>query len=146
MYCPTMPVVRPGAADKWARRSAVAGPDYAAGVQAPRRPWAATTIASAANQAAGVQAALANKSFEKGVAAAGDAKWQKRAAGKGALRFGPGVQDAQPDYQAGVQPYFEVIANLQLTARGPKGSPQNLNRVAQIANALHAKKMGVGLR
>jgi hypothetical protein len=141
-----MPVVRPGAADKWARRAAVAGPDYLAGVQAPRRPWAATTVAAAASWGAGVQAAVAAKSFERGVGAAGDAKWQAKAAGKGAQRFGPGVADAQPDYQKGVQPYFDVIANVQLTARGPKGSPQNLNRVAQIANALHAKKMAGGGR
>jgi hypothetical protein len=137
-----MPVVRVGAADKWARRAAVAGPDYLAGVQAPRRPWAAATVAAAAAQAAGVQAAIAAKSFERGVVAAGDGKWSAKAAGKGALRFAPGVADAQPDYQKGVQPYFDVITNVQLSPRGPKGSPQNLLRVAQIANALHNKKVG----
>ena len=64
-----MPAIKPMnvISDKWARRTAGATADYAAGVKNPRNDWAANTLAASEAQAAGVQAALANNRFEKGV-------------------------------------------------------------------------------
>lgn len=128
-------------AKKYAARAGAAGQDYASGVQNPRTDWAQATEAAANTWQAGVQAAAANGSFVKGVAKAGTPKWQRKAAGVGATRYGAGVQAAQNDYQAGVAPYLQVIAGLTLPPRNPKGDPGNLQRVAVIAAALRQKKL-----
>lgn len=129
-------------ANKYATRAGAAGADYAAGVQSPRTPWAAATMASAQTYAAGVQQAIGNGSFAKGVSAAGDSKWQRKAAGVGAQRFGPGAQAAKGDYQAGVAPYLQVISGVTLPPRLPKGDPGNIQRVVAITSALRAAKLG----
>lgn len=128
-------------AKKYATRGQAAGPDYQAGVNAPRQDWQAATDASANTWAAGVQQAVGNGSFVKGVNKAGTAKWQRKAAGVGATRYGPGVAAAQGDYQNGVAPYLQVIAGLNLPPRNPKGDPGNIQRVSVIAQALRAKKL-----
>ena len=139
-----MPAVKSvsSSADKWVRRAGQAGPDYAAGVANPRRDWQQATMDATEAQAAGVQQALADGRFEKGVAAAGNAKWQRKAKGLGAARFGQGVADAQPDYVAGFTPYAAVIQGITLPPRGPKGDPRNYERTKIIGDALHATKVG----
>lgn len=128
-------------AKKYATRGAAAGADYAAGVQTPRQDWAQATEAASQTYAAGVQAAIGNGSFAKGVAKAGTQKWQRKAAGVGAQRFGPGVQAAQGDYASGVTPYLDILRNLTLPPRAPKGDPGNIQRVAAVAQALRQKKL-----
>lgn len=128
-------------AKKYAARGGAAGADYTAGVQQPRNDWATATIASANTYAAGVQAAIGNGSFTKGVTAAGSEKWQRKAASTGAQRFGPGVQAAQPDYAKGVSPYLDALRNITLPPRGPKGDPSNIARVSAVDTALRAKKL-----
>lgn len=128
-------------AKKYATRGGAAGQDYTNGVQNPRQPWAASTVAAATTYAAGVQQSIANGSFVKGVNAAGDAKWSRKATTVGAQRYGPGVQAAQTDYSAGIAPYLQVLSSLTLPPRGPKGDPGNIQRVATIAQALRSKKI-----
>lgn len=127
---------------KFAARASAAGKAYTDGVNAPKRPWAATTAASTTNWAQGVQTAITNGAFQKGVNAAGDAKWQTNAAGKGAQRYPTAVQNAGPAYQAGFSKYASVLSGLTLPPRMPKGDPGNLNRSAAVANALRAAKVG----
>ncbi len=129
-------------AAKWGRNASAAGPSYKDGVSAPRRSW--STAAAAADDArkAGLAAADARDAFRTGVTAAGDAKWKNNAVKLGAARYPQGVQNAQPDFSQGFAPYHAVIAGVTLSPRGPKGSPENLNRVAEIANALHSAKQG----
>ena len=115
--------------------------EYEAGVRNPLRSWKDSTLAAAAAQAAGVQAAIANKSFEKGVAKAGDETWKAGAVTKGPGRFAEGVATAGDAYREGFSPYREVIERTALPPRGPKGSPSNIARVAAITNALHAAKV-----
>jgi hypothetical protein len=128
-------------AKKYAARGAAAGADYAAGVQSPRTDWQEATTAAANTYAAGVQASIGNGSFAKGVAKAGSGKWQRKASGVGAQRFPTGVQAAQGDYSTGVAPYLDVLRNLTLPPRNPKGDPGNIQRVAVVAAALRAKKL-----
>jgi hypothetical protein len=136
-----MPKVRSGGGEKWSRRSSAASPDYKAGVESPRAPWQAATAAAAAQWAAGVQAAVSKGTFAKGVVSAGDAKWARGAAGKGVGRYAEGVSGARPDYESAVAPYLQTIESTALPARGPKGSAQNIQRVAVLAGALHARKV-----
>jgi hypothetical protein len=136
---PPVGVISAGrAAERWARRSASAAPDFADGVQSTPRSWAAASTAAAASYKAGVAAAAGAGRYEKGIAKAGDAKWKRKAATVGPGRYAEGVGAAQGDYGTAVGPVLDVIGRVDLPPRGPVGSVGNLQRVAVIANALHA--------
>ncbi len=138
-----MPKVRAGTASKWGTNTAGSTSFYAEGVKNPRISWAQATQAAAANQAAGVQKAITEKRFEKGVAKAGDSKWAKGAIDKGSARFAQGVQAGQSDYEQNVQPYLQTIESTTLPPRYPKGDPRNIARVQAIADALRKKKLSM---
>jgi len=129
-------------AEKWARVTPQRAEDYSLGVKSPRTSWANASTAANDRYKAGVtEAANANR-YPKGIAATGDAGWSAKTLAKGPARFAEGVMLSGPDYQEAVKPYLDVIAATQLPPRGPKGSPQNLQRVAAIATALRKKKTG----
>lgn len=115
--------------------------EYVAGVTDPLNDWKTNTAAAVGNYNLGIQASLANKSFDKGVAKASTEKWKDKAIKKGGARYGPGVTEGVPDYQAGFAPYQSVIAGTTLPPRYPKGDPRNIERVRVMAAALRAKKM-----
>jgi hypothetical protein len=129
-------------AAKWQQRAAAAAADYTAGVKGTTKDWAGLTAAAADSWSQGVQAAVANGSFARGVNAAGTSKWQSGAVNKGTQRYPTGVAAAGPAYQSGFAPYLAVIASLNLTPRGPRGSPQNAQRSQAVGDALHRKKTG----
>jgi hypothetical protein len=85
-------------AEKYNRGVAGAGADYLAGVQNPSRPWAAATAAGSRRWAAGVQQAIQNNSFARGVQTAGDQGWQQRAVAVGAQRFAAAAGEAAAAY------------------------------------------------
>ncbi len=95
---------------KWSQRAQAAGPDYSAGVKNPRRDWAQDTVASADAWAAGVQQAVADGRFSRGVQSAGTPKWQNAAVNKGVARYPTGVAQGGPAYAQGFGPYLQVIA------------------------------------
>jgi hypothetical protein len=136
-----MPKVRPGATERWVRRTSAATSDYQSGVQSPRVSWKAATAAAEAAHVAGVQKAIQEKRFAKGVARTSDQDWAAAAAGKGAERFAGGVAAGQADYEKGISPYIQTIETVQLPPRGPKGDPRNYQRVQKLGEALHAKKL-----
>lgn len=129
--------------DKWGKNasSLEARNSYSDGVTSPRRSWAASTAAADQARKDGLAAADARNAFVNGVQGAGDAKWKQRAQSLGPSRFAQGVQVGQPSFQAGFAPYHSVIAGVTLPPRGPKGSPENLQRVAAISEALHSAKV-----
>jgi hypothetical protein len=138
-----MPAIRSisSVGSKWAARAGSAGQQYADGVKSPKRDWATNAGAAQANWEAGVQGAATRKSFSKGVSQAGTQKWQTKASSKGAQRFGPGVADAQPDYQKGFEPYANVISSTQLPPKFAKGDPRNVDRVRVMSQALRNAKV-----
>lgn len=85
-------------AEKYQRGVAGAGQDYAAGVQNPSRSWSQAAQQGEKRWAAGVQNAIANKKFGRGVQAAGDAKWQQNALNKGAQRYQAAAGEAASAY------------------------------------------------
>jgi len=120
---------------------------YAAGVESPLRDWEANTTLAAAAFKGAVTAADIEKRFLGGVKKAGTAKWKRKATSVGVDRFGPGVIAAEEDYKSGLEPFVAVIAATELPERKPRGSPENLKRVAAIATALFKKRLalvGVG--
>ncbi len=139
-----MPAIKP--LDKitstWAKRAAAARDEYLDGVQNPRKDWETETAAAKEVYESALQASFANDSFAKGVADAGTAKWKKRATEVGPGRFSEGVRGAEPEYRAGFSRFHSRIANTTLPPRGPKGSPENIERVRVMAEALHNEKVG----
>lgn len=138
-----MPAIRSNVGSKWARVTALRGSDYQEGVNNPRTDWQQATLAGAKNQAEGVQKAIAEKRFEKGVQKAGTSKWSKGVTGKGVARFGQGVQEGQSSYESGISPYLQVIEQTSLPPRYPKGDPRNLERVKVMSDALRKKKLSL---
>jgi hypothetical protein len=122
--------------DKFKRRTAVAGPDYEKGVKNPRVPWAAATSAAEPNYDAGVQQAISDKRFGKGVVKAGDAKHTKGCVEKGTARYGPGVAVAVPDYEKGFAPYRAALEAATLPPRRARRDPSNLQRVSAVVDTM----------
>jgi hypothetical protein len=128
-------------ARKFAQRAQAAAGEYKSGVDATTD-WAGPTQAAAPNYDQGVTAAIGRQAFQKGVAAAGTAKWKDKASNVGSTRYPQGVAGAEQAYAAGFDKFANVLKGVPLGPRGPKGAPQNLQRVADVANALHRAKTG----
>lgn len=127
--------------NRWIRVSQVSQAEYEDGVKNPRRSWKDSTLAAESSYNKGVQQAISRKSFKAGVERAGDEKWQQGALNKGVSRWSEGIRLAQDNYEKGFAPYRAVIQNTELPARGPKGDPANIQRVATMADALHKEKI-----
>lgn len=131
------------AAKKWTDVTPGRQAYYQAGVQTAGQTWVNNTSAAAGAYDAAVKSATIKQMFAGGVKKAGADKYQTKSVTLGAPRFAQGVQAAGPDYQQGVDPYLQTIAGLTLQARAPRGSAANLQRVAQIATALNAKRLAL---
>lgn len=131
-------------ATKWAEVTPMRSADYAAGVAAPRRSWAAATKAAEKSYEEGVAKSIVKKAFGKGVTKAGDEKWTRKATTRGVANWGPGVAEAKGDYAAGFAPYQAAIAACVLPPRYARRDPRNMLRVKAIVDALVAKKESLG--
>lgn len=136
--------VRPAqlVAEKWSRRAGSAQQEYTDGVTTSTRSWEQAASAAEGAYKAGVAEAANRGAFGQGVKRAGNERWKRNAIEKGGARYAPGVQSATGDYQSRVSPFLDVIGRTDLPARGPAGSPGNLQRVAALATALRAAKTG----
>ena len=116
--------------------SASAQKAYGDGVAAPRRPQAASALAAATLYEAATQEAIADKRYEKGVAKAGEAKWQENASKKGKARLASGVQGGADDWATNTKPILDAMIIVNLPPRGVKGS--NAARVQAVNEAAMA--------
>jgi hypothetical protein len=128
--------------EKWGRVTPQRTEDYSLGIKNPKRDWAQSAGAAKESHKAAMITAGQNDSYAKGVAKAGTAKWQDKAARKGPSRFAEGVVLGAADYEAGFAPYADVIKATTLTPRFPRGDVRNLDRVKAISQALRKKKVG----
>ena len=128
-------------ANKFQSRAAAAQNDYQTGVQNAGNDWEQKAIASAPAWQQGVTQAAADGRFAKGVQGSA-ARYQRRASDVGPQRYQTGVQGAGNDWAAGFQPYAAAIAAMDLPPRGPRRSPQNMNRANAVATKLAAVKTG----
>jgi hypothetical protein len=129
-------------AKKFVARASAATNDYKTGVEAAGQDWQANTERSGDNYAAGVQQAIGDKRFERGVQAAGAAKFVTRASTLGAQRFPTGVGAAEADFAKGAAPYLDALKSMELPPRRPKGDPGNQARAQAVAMRLRAIKVG----
>lgn len=128
-------------ADLWAKRAAASRDEYLDGVQNPRKDWENATVNASDRHQEGLEESFQRGSFTKGVQKAGTDKWQKKSIKLGPGRFSEGVRAAKGDYRRGFEPFHAVIEKIDLPPRGPKGSPENIDRVRVIAEALHNEKV-----
>ena len=126
--------------DKWNRRASAAGPDYQAGIQAPRTPWSQGALSAKEAWKQAVTDAASKDLFAKGVAKAGDAKWATKALSVGVRRYPEGVAAAKDDYKNNFAPFYDALGKVALPARAPRGDPRNLERVKAIVNAMRQTK------
>lgn len=129
-------------AEKFARVTPQRAADFVEGVSTTPVDWAGVTAAAGPSYAAGVQAAITRKGFEKGVKEAGTEKWRSKTVDIGGARWGPGIQAAVGDYAAGFAPYVAVLEKLTLPPRYPTGDPRNYARVQAIGEALFKARIG----
>lgn len=129
-------------AKKWDRRASAATPDYEAGIRSPRRPWKGSTLDASDSYAAGVQAAIANNQFARGVERSSDEEWRGRSLTLGRQRYAPGVAASTMRYSKGFAPYHAALSALDLPPRGPRGSQQNYDRSALVGQTLHNIRIG----
>ena len=130
-------------ANKWAKVTPGRSEEYNKGVSAPLRNWEENAAKASDAWGQGVQEAVSEGRFEKGVKKVGIAKWQRKAKELGTVRWPQGIRVARPDYEIGFAPYRDEIERTQLPPKGPKGDPRNFERVAAIAHALHKKKLSL---
>ena len=138
-----MPAIKSASAiaEKWARVTPGRSSDYRDGVTSPKKDWASNTEAAKDAYADGVTQSIANKSFEKGVKAAGTDKWKAKAQALGVPRWSQGIAAGKDDFSAGFAPFRDVIEKTTLPPRYRKGDPRNIDRVTKIATALHEAKV-----
>lgn len=127
---------------KWASRAQAAGQAYSDGVKNPRNSWASQTEQAADNWSQGVQAAVSDGRFARGVTAAGDAAWQNGSINKGVNRYGPGVAAATSKFSAGFQKFAQALTNATLPKKFPKGDPNNMLRSQFVGTLLRNVKLG----
>jgi len=132
--------------EKFARVVAQRGPDYQAGIENPRRDQATAAAAAEPLYEAGVTAGMAEKRFGKGVRKAGSAKWQRGAREKGVARWPAGVAAAQPDYEAGFEPFRSALERTELPPKRAKRDPANIQRVQKVVDTMIATAKAGGGR
>lgn len=129
-------------AEKYKRVTPGRRTDYENGIAKPKADWASETTAAEGAYEGGVQEAISAKRFGKGVAAKGTAGWQADTKQKGPERWATGIGYGSPKYATNFAPFADVIGRTQLPPKYAKGDPRNFDRVAAIANALRAAKVG----
>ena len=105
--------------------------------------WEANTKASESIFNAAITAAGVAKRFVGGVGKAGAAKFARKVSMVGVGRFGPGVQAAGVDMQAGFEPYVSIISGITLPKKGPRGDTLNYARVQAVGDPLHKKRLAL---
>lgn len=127
-------------AKKFVQRAGAAQADYKDGVAASGADWEAGARAGADNYKLAVVEAANQGRFEKGIAAAGAAKFTARATTLGAQRFASGVQAAEQEWAKGTAPFLDALKGLELPPRRPRG--QNAARADAVAQRLHQMRVG----
>ena len=122
---------------KYARNASAAAGDYADNAGRAGSKWEQNAAVAGDTHAQAMQAAIAEKRYEKGVVGK-SGKYAKGISEKGRGRYGQGVAQADDEQRAGFAPFASVLQGVTLAPRGPKGT--NYGRVQQVGDALIAAK------
>ena len=125
---------------KWQTNAGAATPYYTAGINAPKQDQAQAAISQAGVWQAAVS--QAQKAFTQGLEKASQqGKWKANSLSKGAQRYAGGITAGIAAFTSGMGAVLQVIAGVNLPAKGPKGSPANVARVSAVNDALRAAKV-----
>lgn len=129
---------------KWQGRASAASADYADGARTTDKDQAQRAIAAKAIYQQALTESFARDAYAKGLSKSGKQGWLAGVEQKGAQNFSTGVSSevARSKYVANSSRYDGARKAADSLPRGAKGSAQNLNRVAAVANALRAIKVG----
>lgn len=128
------------AASKFVSRATGATGDYRDGVNSTND-QAERAIAAEGAYVQGVQDSISRGARVAGLQKSGNAKWKERSLVLGAGRYATGVKAGEGEYSKNVAPYLQTLASLNLSPRGPKGSPENYGRAQEVGQALHEQKI-----
>ena len=126
--------------DKYKRVTPGKAKELEEGIKNPKKSWEEQTANASEAYSAGVQEAIGRNAFAGGVHATGQAGYMEMAVKKGPKRYRDGVEIGLPKYQKNFAPYRDAIAATELPPRKATGDPSNIERVANIAAALHDEK------
>lgn len=127
---------------KWSRNASNASADYGDRAANAGEIWQRNTVAARQTFQQAITAPGIPERYSRGVQRAGAQKYSQRVRDLGQERYSTGVAAAQDDWQSGFSPYAQAIRGVTLTPRRPRGDRSNLQRVAEIANRLHAVRLG----
>jgi hypothetical protein len=136
-----MAISVPSATDataKWSQNTPNSGQFYKKSVEASGAKWQQGVDDADQAYQAGVNTAISNDLYSKGVAGK-SSKYVTKASTVGVTRFGPGVQAATSDFQQGIGKVLSVIGAITLPPR--QGVGNNMQRAQIVADALHAAKL-----
>jgi hypothetical protein len=122
--------------EKFKTRAANAREDYKRGVQGAGQRWLDGAANSGEAWRAGTQEAMSQGRFERGVRAAGSAKYQERASAVGPERFATGVAIGAPEWGKNFAPFQQALAAHTPAPRGPRGSDQNAQRSVEVGRLM----------
>lgn len=131
-------------ATKWKTRAGGAATDYTNGAIAAANKYQAAASQAGPTWAQGVQEAAGRGAYAQGVNRAGAQGYSTGVQAKGSVRYAGGIAAGEQKYTAGAQRVASVLQGVTLSQRQPRGSPANLQRVAEIANALHQARISGG--
>jgi len=115
---------------------------YEAGAKGKGPEWEKGASAAAGRYKAAITAPDIDKRFVGGVRGKAS-KYDRRVETVGVTRYAPGVQAAEEDYRAGIAPYLDELARIDVPERGPRGSPGNYDIVRRIGEALNKKRLAL---
>lgn len=129
----------------WVGAAGRAATAWTDGIQSTTKDQAALAAAAQPAWLAGVQDAAANNRFANGVTRRGTSYWKSQSTAK-AANYSVGYQAGSQNQLAAITKIMNAEANIVngLPARGPAGSPQNLQRVTLLDQALHQLRGTLG--
>jgi hypothetical protein len=129
-------------AKKWGEETPKRATYYETNTPLAASKWEANAKAAAPNFKAALQAANIEALFKGGITKVGAGKFERKVKAL-AGRFGPGVSAAIDDMKTGVAPFLTEIAATDIKERKPRGDAGNYDRVKQIGDKLHAKRLAL---
>lgn len=127
------------ALSKWQARVSGAQQYYTAGIQASKD-WAGAATAAAPARDAGLQAAIASGSIDRGINRLGTAGWRAKTMAKGPQNWAAAVAQAGPAYMQGLQRAYTYLDQAdQAVSNMPRGTFQeNIARMTTYLSTVHA--------
>ena len=126
---------------KEATASALAQRKYKENVFNPKRPWKEAALAASELQKQAMTDALSRDAVRKGIEKVAADKQKNRASTLGPSRFSTGAAAGLEEFGSEMSKVLSTIAAVELSPRGPKGSPDNYKRSESVGAALHAAKI-----